>query len=44
MLSVIKGTEFDDNNTVNGNGQFHNSLVGDDFTIDGQGQIQDVFK
>ncbi len=40
MSSVINGTQFDDNNTVNGNGQFHQSLVGDDWTIDGQGQIQ----
>lgn len=40
MSSVINGTQFDDNNTVNGNGQFHKSLVGDDWTIDGQGQIQ----
>jgi len=40
MSSVINGTQFDDNNTVNGNGQFHKSLVGEDFTIDGQGQLQ----
>lgn len=40
MSSVINGTQFDDNNTVNGNGQFHKSLVGDDWTIDSQGQIQ----
>ncbi len=40
MSSVIKGTDYDDNNTVNGNGQLHKSLVGDDWTIDGQGQIQ----
>lgn len=40
MSSVINGTQYDDNNTVNGDGKFHKSLVGDDFTINGQGQIQ----
>ncbi|MEG4323379.1 MULTISPECIES: calcium-binding protein [unclassified Microcoleus] len=40
MSSVIKGTDFNDNNTVNGDGKLHKSLVGDDWTIDGQGQIQ----
>jgi Ca2+-binding RTX toxin-like protein len=40
MSSVIKGTQYNDNNTVNGNGKLHKSLVGDDWTIDGQGQIQ----
>lgn len=40
MSSVIKGTDYDDNNTINGDGKLHKSLVGDDWTINGQGQIQ----
>ncbi len=40
MSSVINGTDYDDNNTVNGDGKLHKSLVGDDWTINGQGQIQ----
>ena len=40
MSSVINGTQYDDNNTVNGDGKFHKSLVGDDFTINSQGQLQ----
>ncbi len=40
MSSVINGTDYDDNNTVNGNGQFHKSLVGQNWTINNQGQIQ----
>jgi Ca2+-binding RTX toxin-like protein len=34
MPSEIKGTDFNDNNTVNGNDLFHKSLVGDDLTND----------
>ncbi|MEG3939561.1 calcium-binding protein [Microcoleus sp. S36b_A3] len=40
MSSVINGTDYDDNNTVNGDGQFHKSLVGQNWTINNQGQIQ----
>jgi Ca2+-binding RTX toxin-like protein len=40
MSSVIKGTQFDDNNTVNGNGKFHKSLVGENWTRNDKGQIQ----
>lgn len=40
MSSLIKGTDYNDNNTLNGNGKLHKSLVGDDWKIDGQGQIQ----
>ncbi|MGL5065994.1 MAG: calcium-binding protein [Microcoleus sp.] len=34
MPSEIKGTDFNDNNTVNGNDRFHASLVGGDLTND----------
>jgi hypothetical protein len=33
MSLIINGTDYDDNNTVNGDGKLHKSLVGQDWTI-----------
>lgn len=35
MATPINGTEYDDNNTVNGNDKFHKALVGSDKEFDG---------